>query len=90
MKVSKREQILLTFLFIMICGFLYYNLYFTPVMAEIDFLNSEIDTSKTTLQELQLKKASVENMKVQLEEISTQADEELSDVIKSIDQPDCS
>ncbi len=88
MKVSKRETILLVILFIMICGFLYYNFYFVNAMAEIDSLNAEVDTLNTQVRDAKQKAVAVDLLKKQVTDIQNEASVKLSKVISSIDQPD--
>ena len=88
MKVSKREILLLTALFIVICGFLYYKFLLSPMQAEIDALDMDIETLQTSLSDMKLKQGAVQMMKKQSEELYKAKDEKLGGVMKSIDQPD--
>ncbi len=88
MKISKREIVLLFALFAIICGFLYYRMYFTPKMQEIENEDLEIEVLETNLRDIGIKAAVLEKLRVNLDEQRQEAGEKMSGVAEAIDQPD--
>jgi hypothetical protein len=88
MKITRREGVLLIVLFTLICGFLYYQFYFTDAMARLEESRQQNEALKIQLDDIRRKALAVNTLRQKLDILENEARQRMDRVIASADQPD--
>ena len=86
--LSKRELNMVIVLFVIIAVAIYYNFYFRTFLDENAFLDAEITSTRSLVNDAKLKTAAIAQTEIKIVEINEQIEEFSENILPGLDRPE--